>query len=75
MWIFIAGLALPSLNNATYITLASPLFVYWLLTKVSGINILEAQNEKQYGHLAEYQKYKEQTPKLFPFKKMLTLEK
>ena len=69
MWIFVAGLALPSLHSATYITLASPLFVYWLLTKVSGINILEAQNEKQYGHLVEYQKYKAQTPKLFPFKK------
>lgn len=75
MWIFIAGLALPSLHSAAYVTLASPLFVYWLLTKVSGINILEAQNEKQYGHLAEYQKYKAQTPKLLPFKKILNLKK
>lgn len=74
MWIFVAGLALPSLHSATYITLASPLFVYWLLTKVSGTNILEAQNEKQYGHLAEYQKYKAQTPKLFPFQKILNLK-
>jgi len=66
MWVFIAGIALPNLYNFTYLALLSPLFVYWVLTRLSGINLLEQQNDKQYGHLAEYSKYKEHTPVLWP---------
>tara|TARA_B100001989_G_C24543529_1_gene469169 strand:- start:547 stop:1410 length:864 start_codon:yes stop_codon:yes gene_type:complete len=66
MWFLVAGLAVPNLNVATSICLVSPLFVYWLLTSVSGVNLLEQANDKKFGDLAAYKKYKSSTPCLIP---------
>ena len=49
--------------------LVSPLFVYVLLTKVSGLNILEENADKKWGNEKAYIEYKKNTPILFPFKK------
>jgi steroid 5-alpha reductase family enzyme len=48
--------------------LLSPLFTYLLLTRVSGVNLLEANADKKWGATEAYQKYKENTPIFFPFK-------
>ena len=41
-------------------------FIYLLLTKVSGVNLLEEIGEKRWGSEKEYQDYKKNTPKFFP---------
>lgn len=45
---------------------ASPLFVMFVLTRLSGVPILEASAEKRWGHLEEYRRYKESTSLLVP---------
>ena len=66
LWTGIAVIALNTLTGIEYITLISPVFVYILLTRMSGINMLERIADERYGHLEEYIKYKDNTPVLFP---------
>jgi steroid 5-alpha reductase family enzyme len=44
----------------------SPCFIALLLTKVSGLPLLEAKAEEKWGGDAAYKAYKESTPVLFP---------
>ena len=44
----------------------SPVFIYLLLTKVSGIPILDKRSLEKWGDDPEYQKYRDNTPALFP---------
>ena len=46
--------------------LITPLFVYWLLNKVSGVNLLEERADKKWGDDPAYQQYKKDTPVFFP---------
>ena len=55
LWTGIAVIALNTLTGIEYITLISPIFVYILLTRMSGINKLEQIADERYGHLEEYQ--------------------
>ena len=71
LWIGMAIISLPVLLGWEYITLISPLFVYMLLTKMSGIPILEKQSNERWGNQSDYQNYKKITPILFPFKKIM----
>lgn len=66
LWFFVSFLALPNLFSWLYLSLISPIFVWLLLTKISGVNLLEAANDKKYGHLYEYKEYKKNTPILCP---------
>ena len=66
LWIGIAVIALNTLTGVEYITLISPVFVYVLLTRMSGINLLEPIADERYGDLEEYQRYKRNTPVLIP---------
>ncbi len=65
LWIGIAVIALPVLSGWTFVTLVSPVFVYLLLSKISGIPMLEASANKRWGDNPEYQRYKKETPVLF----------
>ena len=65
LWGGIALIALPVLQGWQYATLVSPVFVYILLTRVSGIPLLEARAEKTWGDDPDYQAYRERTPVLF----------
>ena len=65
LWSGIAIICLGSLTKYQYIGLISPLFVYLLLTRVSGINLLEQHADEKWGNLKSYQDYKARTPKLF----------
>ena len=71
LWIGMAIISLPVLRGWEFITLISPLFVYILLTKMSGIPILENQSNERWGNQSDYQNYKKITPILFPFSKRL----
>jgi steroid 5-alpha reductase family enzyme len=66
LWSGIALIALPALSGWQYVTLISPLFVYLLLTRVSGIPILESRADARWGDKPDYQAYKARTPVLFP---------
>lgn len=50
-----------------FASVLSPIFIYLLITKVSGIPLLEKSADKKWGNLAEYQKYKRGTSILVPF--------
>lgn len=66
LWSGIAVIGLPVLSGFEYITLISPIFVYLLLTRISGINLLEEIADKKWGDLDSYNLYKKTVPMLFP---------
>ena len=65
LWVGIYVISLSSFSDIEYLTLISPLFVYILLTRMSGVNMLEKIADERYGHLSEYVQYKKNTPVLF----------
>ena len=65
LWTGVAIIALPVLQGWQYVTLVSPLFVALLLTKVSGIPMLEARADARWGGSPEYETYKSNTPALW----------
>ena len=66
LWIGIFLIVIPSLNGIDYLTLISPLFVYTLLNKVSGINLLEVKAQDKWGDLDSYKEYRKRIPQLVP---------
>jgi len=66
LWLGMAIMALPVLNDWQWVALISPVFVYLLLTRVSGIPMLAAKAEKRWGSETEYQQYVSSTSKLIP---------
>lgn len=66
LWTGIALIAFPVLQGVQHLTLISPIFVYLLLTKVSGIPLLDARAMGRWGDSAEYLEYRNRTPVLFP---------
>ncbi len=68
LWVGVYIISLPSFTGIEYLTLISPIFVCILLTRMSGINMLEKIADQRYGNLPEYQEYKKNTPVLIPYK-------
>ena len=66
LWIGIAVIALPVLSGWQWVTLISPVFVFLLLTRVSGLPMLEKRADKEWGGQDDYEAYKERTPVLVP---------
>jgi Predicted membrane protein len=66
LWLGITLIALPVLSGLQLITLISPIFVYVLLTKISGVSMQEARAKKKWENNLEYQEYLKNTPMLFP---------
>lgn len=66
LWIGIALVALPVLQGWQLVTLFSPAFVALLLTRVSGIPLLEKRADERWGGQADYEAYKKRTPVLIP---------
>ena len=66
LWTGIALIALPALSGWQYLTLISPLFVYLLLTKISGVRMLENRANRAWGEDPDYQAYRARTPVLVP---------
>ena len=67
LWVGVAIIALPILDGAAYAALISPVFVTLLLTKVSGIPLLEARADKTWGGQDDYERYKRSTSVLIPW--------
>ncbi|MGI9595336.1 MAG: DUF1295 domain-containing protein [Acidimicrobiales bacterium] len=66
LWVGAAIVAAPALQGWQYVTLLSPVFVYLLLTKASGVPALEAKADKKWGGQVEYESFKAATPVFFP---------
>jgi len=61
LWIGVALIAVPVLSGWQWLTLISPIFVVILLTRVSGIPMLEKHADEKWGGQAEYDDYKSRT--------------
>lgn len=66
LWCGVALISLPALQGWQLLTLLSPLFVYVLLTRISGIRMLDAQARRRWGDDPEYQAYRRRTSRLLP---------
>ena len=68
LWIGVALLALPALSGWAHLSLLSPVCVYLLLTRISGIPLLEARGRARWGHDPAYQDYLKRTSRLILWK-------
>ncbi len=66
LWVGVAIIALPVLQGWQWVTLISPVFVTLLLTRISGVPILEKRADEKWGGQEDYEAYKERTPVLIP---------
>lgn len=66
LWVGVAVIAVPVLQGWQWVTLISPLFVVLLLTRVSGVPLLEKRADMTWGGQADYEAYKARTPVLVP---------
>ena len=66
LWIGVTIIALPAFSGLQYLGCITPLFVYLLLNKISGVNLLEEIADNRWGDDSNYQKYKRKTPVFFP---------
>ena len=66
LWAGIAVMAIPYLSGTQWVVMLSPLFVYVLLTRVSGIPTLARRGQQLWGDDPDYQAYLKNTPTLLP---------
>jgi steroid 5-alpha reductase family enzyme len=66
LWVGVAIIAIPVLQGWQWVALISPLFVTLLLTRVSGVPLLENKADKKWGGQEDYESYKKKTPVLIP---------
>jgi steroid 5-alpha reductase family enzyme len=66
LWVGIAIIALPLLSGWTWLTLISPIFIIILLTRISGVPMLEKRADEKWGGQADYEAYKAGTSVLVP---------
>lgn len=67
LWIGVAAIAYPALQGWQYVTLVSPVFVAILLTRISGIPMLEARADEKWGGQPDYEAYRARTSPLIPW--------
>jgi len=66
LWVGVAVIALPVLKGWQWVALISPVFVTLLLTRVSGVPLLEKKADTKWGGQEDYEYYKKRTPVLIP---------
>lgn len=66
LWIGIAIIAFPALSGWQYLMLISPVFITILLTRISGVPMLETRADEKWGGQADYEDYKARTSVLIP---------
>ncbi len=66
LWVGVAIMALPVLSGWRWAMLISPVFVVVLLTRISGIPMLESRARKRWGDDESFQIYTSNTPVLVP---------
>ncbi len=66
-WIGVFVFVAPFLQGWEWVATISPLWIIFLLTKVSGIPLLVKSAEEKYGQQKAFQEYKANVPLLIPF--------
>ncbi len=66
LWAGVAVIASPVLQGWQWLTLSSPVFVALLITRVSGVPLLEQKADAKWGGSEDYEAYKKVTPVLIP---------
>ena len=66
LWTGIACFGISCFTGLERFAWISPIFIYLLLTKLSGIPILDRRALEKWGDDVEYHKYRENTPALIP---------
>ncbi len=67
IWVGIFIISLNYIHSLTsFLSILSPIFVFLLLRFITGVPQLEARGKEKWGHLDEYNSYKEKTGLLFP---------
>lgn len=69
LWIGLYISASSTFSVYGYLLVVCPLFDYFLITRLSGIPLLERYAEKKWGSLPQYKLYVKNTPALIPFMK------
>ncbi len=66
LWTGMAIMSIPILSGWRWVALISPIFVFVLLTRISGIPLLERRAEKRWGGEPEFRAYTDSTSVLVP---------
>ena len=66
LWTGITLIAFPTFSGFQYLACLTPVFVYLLLNKISGVNLLEEIANKRWRDNKSYQEYKRKTPIFSP---------
>ena len=66
LWVGVAIISLPVLQGWQWVALISPVFVTLLLTRISGVPLLEKMADDMWGGQEDYEAYKKNTPVLVP---------
>ena len=66
LWIGVMIVALPVLVGWQWVALISPVFITILLTRISGVPMLEKRADEKWGGQEEYETYKANTSVLIP---------
>ena len=66
LWAGIACFGIACFDGLEMVAWVSPIFVYLLLTKVSGIPLLDRRALAKWGGDPDYQRYRDSTPALIP---------
>jgi steroid 5-alpha reductase family enzyme len=66
IWTGITIICFPVFSGFKYLALITPIFIYFLLNHISGVNLLEERAKEKWGNNPEYVKYLKTTPKFFP---------
>ena len=66
LWTGITCFGISCFSGLERVTWVSPIFIYLLLTKISGVPILDRRGLEKWGNQPEYHKYRENTPTLLP---------
>ena len=66
IWTGITIICFPLFSGLKYLALVTPIFMYFLLNYISGINLLEERGKGKWANNPEYVKYLKTTPKFFP---------
>ena len=66
LWTGIACFGISCFSGMERLAWISPIFIYLLLTKISGVPILDRRGLEKWGEQPEYHKYREETPTLLP---------
>ena len=66
IWTGITIICFPVFSGFKYLSLITPIFIYFLLNHISGVNLLEERAKEKWGNDPEYVKYLKTIPKFFP---------